>query len=88
MVIIDFSDDLHKIAPEKQIMKRFFPPNIGTTGRILRGLVALGLFAGAWFAFGAAAWLGIVLAACGGFVLFEAVRGWCWVRACGIKTKF
>ena len=21
------------------------------------------------------------------FVLFEAVRGWCFARACGIKTK-
>jgi hypothetical protein len=22
-----------------------------------------------------------------GFVLFEALRGWCFLRACGIRTK-
>ena len=32
-------------------------------------------------------WAGIVLLASGGFVLFEAFRGWCLLRACGIKTK-
>jgi hypothetical protein len=69
-------------------MKRFCAPNIGITGRVLRGLTALGLFVGAWFGFGVATWLGVVLAGCGGFVLFEALRGWCWVRACGIKTRF
>jgi len=28
-----------------------------------------------------------VLAVSGGFVLFEALRGWCVLRACGIKTR-
>ena len=68
-------------------MKPFFAPNIGNSGRLLRGLGALGLFAGAWFAFGVATWLGIALVACGGFTLFEALRGWCVMRACGIKTR-
>jgi hypothetical protein len=27
------------------------------------------------------------MVACGGFVLFEALRGWCALRACGIKTR-
>ena len=32
-------------------------------------------------------WLGMVLIVSGGFCLFEAVRGWCVMRACGIKTR-
>lgn len=32
-------------------------------------------------------WLGAVLAAAGAFVLFEALRGWCVLRACGLKTR-
>jgi len=68
-------------------MKPLFAPNIGGKGRLFRGLAALGLFVGAWFAFGVANWLGIVLAVFGGFALFEALRGWCGLRACGIKTR-
>ena len=69
-------------------MKPFFAPNIGSQGRLLRGLGALGLFVGAWFVFDVSNWLGILLLACGGFALFEALRGWCGLRACGIKTRF
>lgn len=68
-------------------MKPIFSPNIGNKGRVVRGLGAVGLFAGAWFGFGVSAWLGFVLASSGGFVLFEALRGWCALRACGIKTR-
>jgi hypothetical protein len=68
-------------------MKAFFQPNIGTKGRLARGLCALALFIAAWFTFGSSAWLGLVLGACGVFTLFEALRGWCALRACGIKTK-
>jgi hypothetical protein len=67
-------------------MKRLFSPNINTTGRVVRGLLALGLFVSAGFAWSSVRWLGILLAAAGLFVLFEALRGWCVVRACGIKT--
>ena len=31
--------------------------------------------------------VGVVLLASGLFVLFESLRGWCALRACGIKTK-
>ena len=68
-------------------MKPFFSPNIDNKGRLVRGLGAVGLFVGAWFGFGVSAWLGLALVASGGFVLFEALRGWCALRACGIKTK-
>jgi uncharacterized membrane protein YhhN len=69
-------------------VKQFFAPNISRSGRWWRVLFALVLAAtgvallsnhraGALFLFGFAA-----------FALFEAARGWCIVRACGIKTKY
>lgn len=68
-------------------MKPRFSRNINPKGRLLRGIIAMLLFVGAVFGFSAAPWLGFVLAACGAFVLFEALRGWCALRACGIKTR-
>ena len=35
-----------------------------------------------------ALWLGLIFVAAGLFALFEAIRGWCIARACGIKTIF
>lgn len=69
------------------MMKLLFAPNIGSQGRLLRGFGSLGLFVSAWSAFDFANWLGILVAVCGGFLLFEALRGWCALRACGIKTR-
>jgi hypothetical protein len=68
-------------------MKYFFSPNIGNKGRLIRGLGALVLLVGAGFGFTASVWLGVALLASGAFVLFESLRGWCALRACGIKTK-
>ena len=68
-------------------MKPFFSRNIDGKGRLVRGLVALALLVGAGSGFGVSVWLGIVLLASGVFVAFEALRGWCALRACGIKTR-
>jgi hypothetical protein len=68
-------------------MKYYFPRNIDNVGRLVRGMGALALLVGAGFGFRLSMWLGLVLAACGVFVLFEALRGWCAMRACGIKTR-
>ncbi len=68
-------------------MSRFFKPNINHRGRIARGVIgALCLIAGIivvdyWLA------LGLVFVVAGLFAIFESVRGWCLVRACGIRTK-
>ena len=32
-------------------------------------------------------WLGLTFVAAGLFAIFESLRGWCLVRACGLKTK-
>lgn len=69
------------------LFRYMFTPNITKGGRIVRALWAVALFIGAAFAFRAAKWAGILLALAGLFALFEALRGWCALRACGIKTK-
>jgi hypothetical protein len=68
-------------------MKPLFPRNISNTGRLVRGLGALVLLIGAGFGFLASVWLGAGLAVSGVLVLFEALRGWCALRACGLKTR-
>ncbi len=69
-------------------MKPLLSPNIDNKGRLVRGLIALALLVGAGFGFTVAAWLGGVLLVSGAFVLFESLRGWCALRACGIRTKW
>lgn len=68
-------------------MKRYFSRNIDNKGRLVRGLGAVALLVGASFGFAVSLWLGIALLSSGVFVAFEALRGWCALRACGIKTK-
>jgi hypothetical protein len=68
-------------------MKPFFSRNIGNKGRLVRGLGALVLLIGAGFGLTVSVWLGLGLLAAGVFVGFEALRGWCVMRACGIKTR-
>jgi hypothetical protein len=68
-------------------MKRFLAPNLDRKGRLVRGLGGLACLAGAAFTLNASVWLGLLLAAAGVFGLFEAARGWCALRACGIRTR-
>lgn len=68
-------------------MKRFFAPNIETKGRVMRAVTALLFFIAAGIAFRSVLWLSIVLGLIGIFTAYEAIRGWCFLRACGIRTK-
>jgi hypothetical protein len=61
--------------------------NMDGKGRLVRGLMGLALLVGVAFGFGQSAWRGIPLAGAGLFGLFEAVCGWCFARACGMKTR-
>jgi hypothetical protein len=68
-------------------VSHFFRPNLKRTGRIARGVIGtLCLIAGI-ITVDFVLWLGLVLVAAGLFAIFESIRGWCLVRACGIKTK-
>lgn len=69
-------------------MKKFFAPNLSRTGRWIRAILGLLLLAGGFIAVRELVWLGAVLFLSSAFVLYEAARGWCFLRACGIKTKF
>ena len=68
-------------------MSKIFVRNIDSRGRLVRAVLALLLFAGAGLLMREHAAIALALAASGAFVLFEALRGWCAFRACGIKTK-
>jgi len=71
----------------KITMKKFFAPNITTAGRVVRAIWGFGLIAAGLLFFHSKWWacLGFVLF--GLFALYEAMRGWCIMRACGIKTR-
>jgi hypothetical protein len=62
-------------------------PNIDNGGRILRGLAGILLIGMAALVFEHIPWLAGVILLAGAFCIFEALRGWCVVRACGIRTK-
>lgn len=69
-------------------MRRFFSRNLDGRGRLARGVWgALLLMAGIVVA-DYELWICLVLVGLGLFAIFEAVRGWCVMRACGIRTKF
>ena len=68
-------------------MKQFFRPNINHRGRIARGVIGtLCLIAGI-VTVDFKLSVGLVFVVAGLFALFEAMRGWCLARACGVKTK-
>lgn len=68
-------------------MKRFFTPNITRAGRVARFVCGLVLLVAGLIAFPRLWWLGMIFFGSAVFVFFEAARGWCALRACGIKTK-
>ncbi len=67
---------------------RPFAPNLARRGRIIRGISGGTLLAGAAVAWQFSVTLAIVLLASGLFLVFEALRGWCVLRACRIQTRF
>jgi hypothetical protein len=68
-------------------MKRYFVPNLQAKGRIARGFVSVIFLLAAVTTFPFLVPLSLLLLASGLFALFEAVRGWCVLRAFGIRTK-
>jgi uncharacterized membrane protein len=68
-------------------MPKFFASNIGRRGRIFRAVCGAVLMVAGIFLFPASRWACAGLVLIGAFVLYEAKRGWCLARACGIKTR-
>jgi hypothetical protein len=68
-------------------MRNFFARNIDQRGRIVRAVWGLALIFPGLLISGRHRWLSVALVVAGAFALYEAARGWCLMRACGIKTK-
>lgn len=67
-------------------MRKFFSRNLETRGRLVRGCLGVALIVAGLLVSEPDGWVCVLLVASGGFVLYEAVRGWCVMRACGIRT--
>lgn len=68
-------------------MRSLFAPNIDNRGRAVRAALAVALLLGAWLLRDDVPWLALGLLVAAAFTLFEAARGWCGLRACGVKTR-
>jgi hypothetical protein len=68
-------------------MGDFFRRNLDWRGRLFRGVIAIVLLAAGVYLFPSLWWAGTLLLAGAAFALFEALRGWCLMRACGVKTR-
>ena len=71
----------------KLVMRNFFARNIDSRGRIVRAVWGLALIVAGFLVLARSRWICAALVAAGAFAIYEAVRGWCLMRACGIKTK-
>jgi len=68
-------------------VSNFFRPNIQRNGRIARGVIGSVCLIAGIVLVDFYLWLGLFFVAAGLFAIYEALRGWCLARACGIKTK-
>ena len=78
---------MNNITYSTGVMNNYFTRNIETKGRIVRGLAGVVLLVTAIVTFRFSVLAGLLLLVSGSFVLFEALRGWCALRACGVRTK-
>jgi hypothetical protein len=62
--------------------------NIDPTGRAARGGLSVVFLLGAGVLAQQSRGLAIIFLVIGLFCVFEALRGWCAVRACGFRTPF
>ncbi len=72
----------------KTAQKEWLLPNLPRKGRVIRGVAGLILLAAAAATYEIHWALTLALGLAGIFVLFEAARGWCVLRACRIRTPF
>ena len=65
-----------------------FQKNLVAKGRLLRAGVAVATLAAAFLLWPHSHVAAVALAMASTFAAFEAARGWCLLRACGLKTRF
>lgn len=68
-------------------MGNFFARNIDRAGRLVRAVWGVAMIVAGILLSGRSGWVCFFLVVFGVFALYEAARGWCLMRACGIKTK-
>jgi hypothetical protein len=66
---------------------KFFAPNINRSGRMARAIFAALLLLAGLLVWPRVRSVAIVLFLFCALAVFQALRGWCVMRACGIKTK-
>jgi len=69
-------------------MRKFFASNIDRRGRIIRGVLGAVLVLTGLILSIRGRWICMFMVVAGAFMLYEAARGWCIMRACGVKTKY
>ena len=69
-------------------MNRFFSRNLDFRGRMARGVIGTICLIAGIVTVDFSLRFGLVFVVAGLFAIFEAIRGWCFARACGIRTKF
>ena len=69
-------------------MAKFFQRNIDRKGRVARTVFGMVCIIAGLLCLRFAWWACAILVASGLFAFFEAARGWCVMRACGVKTRF
>jgi membrane-bound ClpP family serine protease len=68
-------------------VNRFFKPNLDRHGRLVRGVIGTTCLVPGIIIAGDYSLWGLILVVAGLFAIFESLRGWCVMRACGIRTK-
>jgi hypothetical protein len=72
---------------QSAFIEKFLTPNLQSEGRSARKVTALVFLVAAVVSVSFSRRLSLLLFVAALFTLFEAMRGWCVLRACGIKTK-
>ena len=68
-------------------MGKFFTRNIDRRGRIARAIWGAALIVAGLLISGRSKVACVLLLVFGIFALYEAARGWCVMRACGVRTR-
>jgi hypothetical protein len=72
---------------QSAFIKKFLAPNLQSEGRSARKVTAFVFLVAAVVSVSFSRRVSLLLLLAALFTFFEAMRGWCVLRACGIKTK-